>query len=136
SESVSVDTRIVAATHRSLRDAVSHNEFRADLMYRLRVVPLFIPALRDRPEDVGLLAWHFAEQLSAELGRPIQRISPAALEALDAYPWPGNVRELRNVIEYALVMGDGPVLQDTDLPAEILRSEPVPTPVNAGAPIA
>ncbi len=123
-EPVPVDVRIVAATHRSLRGAVNAREFRADLMYRLRVVPLFLPPLRQRPNDIALLARHFAEQLHAEHERQVQQISPGAARALEAYAWPGNVRELRNAIEYAMVMGDGPVLTEADLPPEILGQEP------------
>lgn len=132
-EHIEVDVRIVSATHRSLRHAVRDHEFRADLMYRLRVVPLYLPPLRDRPTDVEVLTLHFAEQLAADTGRVIQRISPGALRALESYDWPGNVRELRNVIEYALVMGDGPVLTDAELPPEVLGLEPGAPKANVGA---
>ncbi len=132
-EPIDVDVRIVAATHRSLRAAVRDHEFRADLMYRLRVVPLFLPPLRDRPADIEVLARHFCNELAADTGRTIQRIAPSALRALENYEWPGNVREMRNVIEYALVMGEGPVLTDADLPPEILGTEPQAPAANTGA---
>ncbi len=131
-EPLSVDTRIVAATHRSLRAAVAAGEFRADLMYRLRVVPLFLPPLRDRPRDIELLAHRFVEQLASDGARQVQHIAPAAVAILEGYGWPGNVRELRNVIEYALVMGDGPVLLDHDLPAEVSDGETRPPVANLG----
>ncbi len=101
-EPIVVDVRVVSATHRSLRKAVASGDFRADLMYRLRVVPLYLPTLAQRPSDIELLAWHFVEQLAAEQARQVQRITPGALRVLEAYEWPGNVRELRNAIEYAL----------------------------------
>lgn len=116
---IPVDVRIVAATHRSLRAAVKAHRFRADLLYRLRVIPLFLPPLRDRPLDVEPLAWRFISELQQDAQRTISGISPGAMQALLDYRWPGNVRELRNVIEYALVMGEGPLLTEADLPAEV-----------------
>jgi transcriptional regulator with PAS, ATPase and Fis domain len=118
-EPIEVDVRIVAATHQSLRAAVEHARFRADLMYRLRVVPIFLPALAARPGDVELLATRFMDELNTGGGRRITKISPEALDALNTYAWPGNVRELRNALEYAYVIGDGPVLLEADLPPEV-----------------
>jgi transcriptional regulator with PAS, ATPase and Fis domain len=145
-EPVPVDVRIVAATHQSLRAAVETGRFRADLMYRLRVIPIFLPPLRARAADVPLLAQKLVEELNRQGGRQIARIAPAALEALGTHPWPGNVRELRNALEYAYVIGEGPVLVPGDLPPELL--EPVrepdatvptiavntPTPIPEGTP--
>ncbi len=129
---VPIDVRIVAATHQSLRAAVSAGRFRADLMYRLRVIPIFLPPLRARPLDVGLLMQKLIEELNDKGGRHITTISPAALARLEAYPWPGNVRELRNALEYAYVIGEGPVLVPGDLPAEVTEPEtsldPIDTP--------
>jgi transcriptional regulator with PAS, ATPase and Fis domain len=122
-EPVAVDVRIVAATHQSLRKAVADGRFRADLMYRLRVVPIFLPPLRQRPTDVGLLVEKLLEELDGLGGRHIARVSPAALGALERYAWPGNVRELRNALEYAYVIGEGPTLEPGDLPAEIMSPE-------------
>jgi transcriptional regulator with PAS, ATPase and Fis domain len=116
---IDVDVRIVAATHQSLRAAVEQGRFRSDLMYRLRVVPIFLPVLAARRGDVELLANHFIKELNAGAGRRVTRISPDALDALVGYAWPGNVRELRNALEYAFVIGDGPVLVEADLPPEI-----------------
>jgi transcriptional regulator with PAS, ATPase and Fis domain len=122
-DSVAVDVRIVAATHRSLRREVDAGRFRADLMYRLRVVPLFIPPLRSRPGDVLLLAGKLIEAMNGRGGRRVERLAPSVRAAFEAYSWPGNVRELRNVLEYAYVVGEGPVIVDADLPPEIVDRE-------------
>jgi two-component system, NtrC family, response regulator AtoC len=115
---IAVDARIISATHRSLREEVKASRFREDLMFRLRVVPLFLPALRERREDIPLLLWNFIEKQN-ELGtRHIERISPEAMRALLDHPWPGNVRELQNVVEYASVVGRGPELSLAELPPE------------------
>lgn len=120
-----VDVRIVAATHRSLREEVKKGRFREDLMYRLRVVPIFIPPLRDRREDITLLLWHFIRQHSVDKFRRIDTIEPQAMRVLIDYQWPGNIRELQNVVEYALVVGQGANLGLTDLPPEFREFEPV-----------
>jgi transcriptional regulator with PAS, ATPase and Fis domain len=123
-EPISVDVRIVAATHRALRREVEQGRFRADLMYRLRVVPLFLPSLRERPGDILPLARRFLKDLNARGGRQVLRFSPQAQRQLQEYPWPGNVRELRNVMEYAHVMGEGPVLSEAALPPEFNEQPP------------
>jgi transcriptional regulator with PAS, ATPase and Fis domain len=119
---VSVDVRIVAATHRALRSEVEAGRFRADLMYRLRVIPIFLPALRDRKQDIALLCDKLLLQMNEGSRRTIERISPAALSVLERYDFPGNVRELINVLMYAYAIGDGPILEPGDLPAELLES--------------
>ncbi|MCC6876876.1 MAG: sigma 54-interacting transcriptional regulator [Sandaracinaceae bacterium] len=119
-ESIPVDVRIVAATHTALRRAVEDGAFRADLMYRLRVVPVFLPPLRDRKGDVLLLLEKLIEDLNKAEGRQILHVSAGARSVLTRYAWPGNVRELRNVLEYAYVIGDGPVLVEADLPPELV----------------
>jgi len=124
SEPIAVNVRLVAATHQSLRRAVELGRFRADLMYRLRVVPLFIPALRARAGDVALLTARIVDELNGAGERHVARVSPGALGALARYPWPGNVRELRNALQYAFVIGEGPVLTEADLPPEITSGEP------------
>jgi transcriptional regulator with PAS, ATPase and Fis domain len=131
-EPVEVDVRIIAATHQSLRRAVEQNRFRADLMYRLRVVPIFLPPLVARHGDLELLTDKLIEQLNAEGHRQIDQVSRAAREAIAGYPWPGNVRELRNALEYAYVIGDGPTLLDVDLPPEVsgMQFDPDATAVN------
>jgi transcriptional regulator with PAS, ATPase and Fis domain len=117
---VPVDVRIVSATHRSLRREVEQGRFRADLMYRLRVIPIFLPPLRERRQDIGLLCEKIFETMNASARRRVERISPSALTVLERHDWPGNVRELRNVLAYAYAIGDGPILQPNDLPPELL----------------
>jgi transcriptional regulator with PAS, ATPase and Fis domain len=116
---IPVDVRLVSATHRSLRQAVEEGCFRADLMFRLRVIPVLLPPLRARRGDVKLLAETFLEEHNARGRRRVDHIAPATQRILDTYAWPGNVRELRNVMEYAFVIGDGPVLSPGDLPVEL-----------------
>jgi len=116
--SIEVDVRIVAATHRSLREEVKSGRFREDLMYRLRVVPIFIPPLRERREDVSLLIWHFINQHNAANFRKIEKIEPVAMRVLLDYAWPGNIRELHNVVEYAFAVGRGTTLRLSELPPE------------------
>jgi transcriptional regulator with PAS, ATPase and Fis domain len=126
---IHVDVRIVAATHRSLREEVKNGHFREDLMYRLRVVPIFIPPLRERREDISLLIWHFIRQHNAEKLRQIDKIEPQAMRVLLDYAWPGNVRELHNVVEYAFAVGRGTTLRLSELPPEFREpkaSFPVP----------
>jgi Nif-specific regulatory protein len=101
---VQVDVRVVAATNRDLEAAVTAGTFRRDLYFRLKVVEIIVPALRRRPEDIGVLATHFLERFAAETGRWVRGFTPAALEALEAYRWPGNIRELRNCVERAVVL--------------------------------
>ena len=119
---VRVDVRIVAATHRSLREEVKAGRFREDLMYRLRVVPIFLPPLRERRGDIALLLDHFIERNNRRGPRRIQRMAPETLRTLMDYHWPGNVRELQNVVEYAFAVGRGEVWQVENLPPEF--SEP------------
>jgi two-component system response regulator AtoC len=124
-ESISVDVRLISATHTSLRNAVDRGEFREDLMYRIRVVPLFLPRLAERSGDIEMLAWHFIDEFAADSPRSIEGISGDAMEAMQSYEWPGNVRELRNVIQHAYIVGTGEILELDDLTPE-LRGEPPP----------
>jgi two-component system, NtrC family, response regulator AtoC len=112
-ESRPVDVRVVAATAKPLEEAVDRGEFRPDLFYRLNVVRLHLPPLRERPEDVPALLAHFARQAASRLGHPVS-ITPAALDALTRHSWPGNVRELRNAVERAAVLGTGGPLEPSD----------------------
>lgn len=132
---VTVDVRIVAATHRSLREEVKAGRFREDLMYRLRVVPIFLPALRERREDVALLLREFIERHNAHGRRRIERVAPEAMRVLLDHPWPGNVRELKNVVEYAFAVGRGPELRLSELPPEF-REPHAPTPSKRAGRIA
>jgi DNA-binding NtrC family response regulator len=128
---LAVDVRLVAATHRNLQQMVEAGRFREDLLYRLSVIQTQIPPLRERRDDIPRLALHFAKSFGESLGRRLTDVSPAALEVLTRYRWPGNVRELRNVIERAMVLGDGATLDLDDLPPELLRAAPM---APAGAP--
>jgi DNA-binding NtrC family response regulator len=131
-EPVPVDVRIIAATHRALRREVEAGRFRADLMYRLRVVPLFLPSLRERPGDILPLATRFLDELQQRGPRRVERFSPGARRLLEGHPWPGNVRELRNVMEYAYVIGEGPVVREADLPPEFSEPRPPAPATSAG----
>ncbi|MEZ4361292.1 MAG: sigma 54-interacting transcriptional regulator [Kofleriaceae bacterium] len=141
-EAIPVDVRVVSATHRALRAEVEAGRFRADLMFRLRVIPVRLPPLRERPADVILLTEKLIEELNARGRRQIESISPAAAAALERHEWPGNVRELRNVLAYAFAIGDGPVLELVDLPQEVASLTPPvsevvvadPEPRATGAP--
>ncbi len=115
----SVDVRIIAATNRDLEAAVRDGRFRADLFYRLSAFPIRLPPLRERAGDIPLLAGGFLERFARRLGRPIDAIAPAAIEALAAHSWPGNVRELENAIERAAILTRGHIL---DLPEPLSRS--------------
>ncbi len=104
------DVRVIAATNRNLQQAVAEEQFRADLYYRLNVFPIALPPLRERPEDIPLLAQHFVDKHSRKLGKQIQAIASDALRRLMDYPWPGNIRELEHVVERALILSQGPTL--------------------------
>jgi len=123
---VQVDVRLITATHRSLRREVEERRFREDLMYRIRIVPLFLPPLRERDGDVDALTRHFVAEFNRQGFRHIEDLSDEAREAMRAHAWPGNVRELRNCIEYAFAVGEGPILTLDELPPE-LRGEAPPT---------
>ncbi len=118
---IAVDIRVVAATNRTLRTAVDQGAFRKDLYYRLQVVTITIPPLRERREDVTLLVRHFLEHFSHEFKKPVPQLGPEAEQLLVQYDWPGNVRELKNVVERAMILVDGGVLTPADLPPEIAR---------------
>ena len=123
-QEVKVDVRLIAATHRDLRALVAEGSFREDLLYRLSVIQTRLPPLRERREDIPELVRHFCEVLGDDMGRHVEHIADDALRVLADYRWPGNVRELRNVVERALVLGDGPVLELDDLPPELQHAGP------------
>jgi len=133
-QAIRTDVRVIAATNRNLEKAVEDGMFRADLYYRLHVFPIVLPPLRERRDDIPALAKHFLSKCRAKLGKPIEAVAPAALEALCAYAWPGNVRELENVIERAVLMSPGPVLQPGEwLPAAKAASPNSVAPPTNGA---
>jgi DNA-binding NtrC family response regulator len=134
SETVPVDVRIVAATHRDLGAMVSDGRFREDLYYRLRVVALRVPPLRDRPEDIPILASHFLRRSAGLARRSVQGFTPAASAALQGYSWPGNVRELENVVDRAVALTRGGTVEVEDLPEEMLAVASVrPGPPGGGS---
>src|SRR5246500_4905732 len=106
-----VDVRVVAATHRDLKQMVENGEFRSDLYYRLHVFPLSVPPLRERREDIPLLVRHFVDEYARRMRRHIGNIPPQAMEALTSYSWPGNVRELQNFVERSVILSPGSVLR-------------------------
>jgi DNA-binding NtrC family response regulator len=116
---VPVDVRLVSATNRDLAESVRKREFREDLFYRVNVIAIALPALRERAGDVPLLAYHFLGRYGRNRERPLEAIDPAALAVLEGYAWPGNVRELQNVIERACALADGPTLGVRDLPEHV-----------------
>ncbi len=126
--SVHVDVRIIAATNRNLQESISAGSFRSDLYYRLNVFPLEVPPLRERRSDIPQLAMFFLSRYSRNLGKRMEGISAAGTERLSRYSWPGNIRELQNVIERALILSPGPILQlETDL-VSVSASEAVRDP--------
>jgi transcriptional regulator with PAS, ATPase and Fis domain len=117
--SIEVDVHVIAATNRNLEEAVARGDFREDLFYRLNVVPIQLPPLRDRPEDIGPLAVHLVDSLCRELRMAPREIHPEALLALEGYSWPGNARELRNVLERILLLEESAWIGVEHLPAEL-----------------
>ena len=109
-KTIKVNARVIAATNRPLAQAVSEGRFRQDLYYRLEVFPIEVPPLRERTEDIPLLAWTFIKELSTSMGKPIEKIASNSMTAMLAYSWPGNIRELHNAIERAMILARGPVL--------------------------
>jgi transcriptional regulator with GAF, ATPase, and Fis domain len=127
-----VNVRVIAATHRDLPREIAQGRFREDLFYRLRVFPIAVPPLRERREDVPLLAWAFIQKKQREIGRRVSKISRGDMERLTAYAWPGNVRELANVIERALILSEGATLKlgEDFAPADPARSSPAAGPAD------
>jgi DNA-binding NtrC family response regulator len=128
---IRVDVRVIAATNKNLAELARARAFREDLFYRLNVIPLRLPPLRERREDVPSLVRHFVEAFSRECRKPIRGVDPSAERLLAAYDWPGNVRELRNVIERAIILENAPSILPTHLPPEIVSPVP-PAPEERG----
>jgi DNA-binding NtrC family response regulator len=108
--------RVLCATHRNLETMVEEGKFRKDLFYRLNVVQIEIPALRDRRDEIPILAQHFLQRFAQQFGKSAIRFSPLAIHALEEYQWPGNVRELENAVQHAVVMSDGQAIETWHLP--------------------
>ncbi len=133
SRSVKVDVRVIAATHRDLGQLVREGKFRDDLYFRIRVLPLKIPPLRERREDIPLLAEHFIRHFDLLQGREVSQLAPETLALLMRYPFPGNVRELKNAIEHAFVLCRGGVLLPEHLPAELRQGAPGAAPASSAS---
>jgi two-component system, NtrC family, response regulator PilR len=118
-EETDVDVRVIAATNKDLEKAIANGEFREDLFYRLSVIPLHVPALRDRREDIPLLARHFLDRFRNSMNKHIEAISPQAMRRLESYDWPGNVRELENTVERAVALESGPEISVSVLPDRV-----------------
>jgi DNA-binding NtrC family response regulator len=129
-----VDVRLIAATNRDLNQEIQAGRFRPDLYYRLAVVPIVLPALRERKSDIPRLSQYFIEKYNKRLNRKIDGVSEEAMAVLKNYPWPGNIRELENLIERVLLFADGPMIMATDLP-EPVRPSAVPVGVASGLPV-
>jgi transcriptional regulator with PAS, ATPase and Fis domain len=124
SEEIRLDFRVISATNRDLQILVRDGKFREDLYYRLAVIPIRVPSLRERPEDVPLLAQHFLDRAAAALGKPLEGFEEAALTWLREYRWPGNVRQLENVVERAATLARGTTVTLADLRTEFAPLEP------------
>ena len=129
---IKVDVRVLAATNKDLKAEIRAGRFREDLYFRLNVIPIFVPPLRDRPDDIALLADHFMAEFAREYGRRIKTFEPDAVKVLQRYQWPGNVRELRNVIERLMIMVPGDAISAADLgfldPGALTRPAAAETP--------
>jgi two-component system nitrogen regulation response regulator NtrX len=131
---IEVDVRVIAATNKDLDVEISRGAFREDLFYRLNVLPFHVPSLRERGEDIPLLASHFLEYFCSKESRENKKLTAKAMEALQSYHWPGNVRELKNIIERLVIMTSQPEITEQQLPAAIrTRQEPVGRPPYASA---
>jgi len=118
---VTVDVRVIAATNKKLEEEIGRNAFREDLFYRLNVIPFYVPALRDRTEDIPILAAHFLAEFCEEYGKKQKEFSATSLEVLLNYPWPGNVRELKNLVERLVIICPSPRIEPHHLPPELFR---------------
>jgi DNA-binding NtrC family response regulator len=121
---VEVDVRVICATNRDLKEEIRKGRFREDLYFRLHVFTIELPPLKERKEDIPLLVHHFIEKFNAETGKHVQGMTPAALAVLQAYPWPGNIRELRNTVERAMILVDGDVIAEEQLPPDVQPTRP------------
>jgi transcriptional regulator with GAF, ATPase, and Fis domain len=131
-----VDVRLIAATNRDLKALIADGRFREDLYYRLAVVPIALPPLRDRREDIPLLVRHFIQKYDDRLGKRVEAIEPEALQLLLGYAWPGNIRELENLMERSVLFADGPLIQASALPDSLReRGAQPPVPIAAMGPL-
>jgi two-component system nitrogen regulation response regulator NtrX len=136
-KTATVDVRVIAATNKTLEDEIEKGSFREDLYFRLAVIPIFVPPLRERPEDVPMLVKHYLDTLSRENNQKPKRMTPAAVDAMKRYRWRGNIRELRNTVERLIIMTPGDMIDVPDLP-DLIRGDKgaAPRTTGAGAPVA
>ncbi len=134
-KTIRVDVRLITATNRDLKALISEGRFREDLYYRLNVVPIALPALRERREDIPLLVTHFVEKYNQRLGKRVEKVEEEALQLLMAYGWPGNIRELENLMERSVLFADGPVILATSLPDSLRERGPGSLPIAALGPL-
>jgi len=127
-EDVKIDVRVIAATNRDLEKAIRERTFREDLFYRLNIIPIDLPSLRDRTEDIPALVDHFLSHFSREFKKPFNSVTPEAMARLKSHPWPGNVRELRNALERACLLAGSEIIDENDL----LLGRPAPAPAAGG----
>jgi two-component system, NtrC family, response regulator AtoC len=134
-KTIHVDVRLVAATNRDLKALIAEGRFREDLYYRLAVVPMALPPLRDRREDIPPLVTHFIEKYDRRLGKHVEGIEPEALQLLLSYAWPGNIRELENLMERSVLFADGPIILAASLPDSLREKGGSPAPIAAVGPL-
>jgi len=134
-KTIRVDVRLIAATNRDLKALIADGRFREDLFYRLNVVPIALPALRERREDIPLLASHFVEKYNLRLGKRVERVEEEALQLLMGYAWPGNIRELENLMERSVLFADGPVILASSLPDSLRERTALTPPIAAVGPL-
>jgi two-component system, NtrC family, response regulator AtoC len=134
-KTLKVDVRLIAATNRDLKSLIAEGRFREDLYYRLAVVPIALPPLRDRREDIPLLVSHFIEKYNRRLGKSVERIDDDALQLLVDYGWPGNIRELENLMERSVLFADGPSIHAASLPDSLREIDTPPPPIAAIGPL-
>jgi two-component system nitrogen regulation response regulator NtrX len=133
-KTATVDVRVIAATNKNLEEEIEKGNFREDLYFRLAVIPIYVPPLRERPEDIPLLLKHFLDTLSRENNQKPKRVTPAAIEAFKRYRWRGNIRELRNTVERLIIMSSGDMIDLPDLPESLRSDKAAPRPAVTGAP--
>jgi transcriptional regulator with GAF, ATPase, and Fis domain len=136
---IKLNVRVISATNSDLESQVQQGQFREDLFYRLNVIPIHLPPLCERREDIPLLARHFLRKICDEMKRPLMTLTLAAVRALEGYHWPGNVREMENVIERSVALTDGEIIDRRDLPPQLSgggeRHDPLPVPAVCAAGI-
>ena len=132
-EETEIDVRVIAATNKDLDKAIAAGEFREDLFYRLSVIPIHLPPLRERREDIPLLARAFLERFRKSMEKPIEGITPDAMSLLEAYDWPGNVRELENTMERSVALETGSMISVAVLPEKIRNAGRTGSPATAGS---